>query len=235
MNATEPTLIRTEDVCIMPDLARDRGRLQGILSRAGCRWTAEDLAFVTEHLLLTASSQDRQLATVCHDLRVHAGAKSGLDPLDVLQDFYADWFERGCDHSCIRRYDPGRATTASPEEAFERWLLGAVHYFVLSWLKKTIPDPEPPRDASLQPATASDRRVLDADLLRAVEECLSEVRPRRALAFRLRHLWGLPRHECVRLLDLFCDEGCTPANEKQLVKRAREDVRKCLRAKGIEP
>ena len=108
------------------------------------------------------------------------------------------------------------------------YLWKTAYTVVLDEMRRVRHQRESALDETADPADPTDpeRRALSADFIRAVQSCLSGLAPERRRAVQLR-LAGFRYAEAARLLS--ADEKRT-AN---LVFRGFEDLRSCLRGKGV--
>lgn len=219
--------------------------LEAILASPGRIWSESDFDRVTRDVLLSREFRARPLATIGHTLRVHGAVSGDSALLDVLQDFFVHWLEMRTRHPCVQKYDPCRSKAKSEREGFELWALGSIRDHARSWLKKRqnrpggvlFADPDTiedmPAHGPNEHQAPADDRALRSDTAQSILDCLDEIEPRQAMAFRLRFLRNLPPAECTRLLDLFLEEGGTRYNERQLVSRALQAMKECLSKKGV--
>lgn len=80
----------------------------------------------------------------------------------------------------------------------------------------------------IRPPRGPEEQLRRGEIRRALAECLEEVPERQRLAFHHREVDGLTTEEVCNVLDV------TPNNLGVLLYRARNRLRECLEAKGLE-
>ena len=222
--------------------------LEAVLSRPGSTWSDDEFDLVTSEVVRCPDFRPRELATVVHTLRQSAAWCVDQDFLDALAAFFERWLELRTAHPCVRKYDPCRRKAVTKVLAgFEVYLLGNIRLHTRSWAKKRENEPvggsdsdregleKLPDPGSSEHTAPPDSRVVRTTVAQAILDCLADIEPSQAMAFRLRFLHYLPAGERTRLLDLLLENGCTAINERQLVSRAVQAMRTCLSRKGFEP